>query len=190
MCYHYFICQHCFVFLSFFFLCGFLVVVFFPKACLLFGRPQTSSLKIHACVGISFIGWFNDYLIFYGVFHCQTCLEMSTAMTFPSWGFGCCLLSQSLPNFWRPQTSSLGINTYVGISFIGWFNCYWYCYWYWYCQPLVFGCWLLNQGLHLHPFWKALNIDPKHISLYGSKLYWVSQSLTYVVTWFYTARHV
>ena len=49
---------------------------------------------------------------------------------------------------------------------------------------LVFGCWLLNQGLN--PFWKALNIAPKHIFLYGNKLYWVVQSWTHFVTWFYT----
>ena len=62
---------------------GFLPVAFFPKACRSFGRPQTWTLNIHVCVGVSFIWWFIMNTLCHIISHCQTtCLASIMARQF------------------------------------------------------------------------------------------------------------
>ena len=109
----------------------------------------------------------------YMLLHCQTRLLSSIVRQFNHWFLVVGLFPKACTLFERLWTWALNIYVYVGISFIGWFN-HQHTLLHDFTlpdtsskqygqapQPLVFGCCLLNQGLH--PFWKALNIDPKHI---------------------------
>ena len=123
---------------------GFLLVGFFPEACHSFGRPQTSSLNIYVCVGISSIGWFNDELtlstwFLTGRHTCRSRKQYDHIQNIhnPHHGF---LIVGFFPNafycFKGPQTSSLNmVYVCVGVSFIGWWND-----WVTLPIPMIFHC--------------------------------------------------
>ena len=92
--------------------------------------PQTSTLNIYVCAGISFIGWFNDYhTLSHGFSVPDTTSRSRKAYDmnrlFQPWVFACfCILLKACVLLERPETSSLIIDVCVGIGFNGWFNDY------------------------------------------------------------------
>ena len=75
---------------------GFWFLNSFPRPRIVFEGPQTSSLKIHVCVGISYIGWFNDKYTLQHAFSLSNLSKKQYGQNLPTMGF-CWLYSFPRP---------------------------------------------------------------------------------------------